>query len=143
MICLTRLTPCVALLMALAAAPVVAQQSGGGIILLPDSDTLTLQGQGPELPTLSEDRYDPARRGFDADSYHGFTNWVTPLRLTDLQIRRSGTTARVMGERQVVNFDLKAYPFESGGSIYCVTQGSVRSRNSCAAHVERATWLGM
>jgi hypothetical protein len=37
----------------------------------------------------------------------------------------------------------KAYPFESGGLIYCVTQGSVRSRNSCAAHVERAIWLGM
>jgi hypothetical protein len=37
----------------------------------------------------------------------------------------------------------KAYPFGSGGSIYCVVQDTVRSWNSCSAHVERAIWLGM
>ena len=37
----------------------------------------------------------------------------------------------------------KAYPFESGHSIYCVAQDAVRSWNFCAAHMERAIWLGM
>ena len=36
----------------------------------------------------------------------------------------------------------KAYPFESGHSIYCVAQDAVRSWNFCAAHMERAIWLG-
>lgn len=42
-----------------------------------------------------------------------------------------------------INLINRAYPFESGGSIYCVVQDTVRSWNSCAAHVERAIWLGM
>lgn len=117
-----------ALVLALAQAPAWAQQSGGGMILLPDSDGLALPGMDADLealPLQTEERYDPARRGFDASAYHGFTNWVTPLRLIDLQIRRSGTNARIMGERQVVNFDLYVSAPNQHSQLKLVTQSSI------------------
>ena len=128
MIRTTRTTTLAALILALAAVPSVAQQTGGGMILLPETDGLTLPGgtgDADVLPLLTEERYDPARRGFDADAYHGFTNWVTPLRLTDLQIRRTGTNARIMGERQVVNFDLYVSAPGQHRQLQLVTQSSI------------------
>jgi len=128
MIRYARTTTLAALLLSLAAVPLGAQQTGGGMILLPDDDGLTLPGLATDpdlLPLLTEERYDPARRGFDAASYHGFTNWVTPLRLTDLQIRRSGTNARITGERKVVNFDMYVSAPGQHRQLQLVTQSSI------------------
>ena len=108
----------------LLAVPALAQ---GGLIMLPEGDSLALpETPGTDLaPILSEDRYDPARRGFDPDAYHGFTNWVTPLRLTDLQIRRTGTNARITGERRSVNFDLYVSAPNQHRQLQLVTQSSI------------------
>lgn len=101
-------------------------QGAGGLITLPESDGLTLPGlPDADLPVLSEDRSDPARRGFDAAAPHGFTNWVTPLRLTDLQLRRTGSTVRVTGERSRVNFDLYVSSPGAHGQLQLVTQSSI------------------
>ena len=108
-------------------SPAPAQDSQRGLIMLPESDGLALP-DAPDAafaPLLSEDRYDPARRGFDPDAYHGFTNWVTPLRLVDLQIRRDGTNARITGERRSVNFDLYVSAPSQHSQMQLVTQSSI------------------
>ncbi len=125
---LQRTTALSALILALAGAPLGAQQSGGGMIMLPVEDGMTAPGLELDMdtvPMFTEDRYDPARRGFDPEAYHGFTNWVTPLRLVDLQIRRTGTNARIMGERQIVNFDLYVSAPAMHRQLQLVTQSSI------------------
>ncbi|MFN4056802.1 MAG: cellulose biosynthesis cyclic di-GMP-binding regulatory protein BcsB [Roseinatronobacter sp.] len=101
-------------------------QGTGGMITLPESDGLTLPGlPGLEAPVLAEDRSDPARRGFDTAAQQGFTNWITPLRLTDLQLRRSGSSVRVTGERSRVDFDLYISSPGAHRQLQLVTQSSI------------------
>ncbi len=109
-----------------AAALGVAAQGTGGLITLPETDGLTLPGlPSLEAPVLAEDRSDPARRGFDATEQKGFSNWITPLRLTDLQLRRMGSTVRVTGERSRVDFDLYISRPGAHRQLQLVTQSSI------------------
>ncbi|MBN2759701.1 MAG: cellulose biosynthesis cyclic di-GMP-binding regulatory protein BcsB [Rhodobacteraceae bacterium] len=86
----------------LGALPALAQ---GGLILLPDQDGVTASVE--EGFVLSPDRVNPHRMAVDADdAAPAPRKWVSPLRLTDLQVRRNGAVARVTGEREVVSFDL-------------------------------------
>lgn len=99
-----RLAPALVLatVLQLSASPVSAQ---GGLITLPDQT-----GVMPSLDdnaVLTPDRTDPHRRAIeDAAQEDMLRKWVSPLRLTDLQVRRNGELARVTGEREVVSFDL-------------------------------------
>ena len=116
-----------AALLVLPALPLAAQQTGG-LIVIPDAmpgDTLA-GGVTSDVPfILSEDRYDPARRGFDPEAYHGFTQWVTPLRMSDLKFRRTGTNVRISGEREVVDFDLYVSAPSQHRQLQLVTQSSI------------------
>jgi hypothetical protein len=79
----------------------------GGLILLPEQDAGA--GLVEEDAFLSSDRLDPTRRTATADNAPAAPlarEWVSPLRLTDLQVQRNGALARVTGEREVVSFDL-------------------------------------
>jgi cellulose synthase operon protein B len=123
------LRACLALTAALVlpVLPVSAQQSGG-LIVIPETEQSAGAGQGAEAVApfvLSEDRYDPARRGFDPAAYHGFTQWVTPLRMSDLKLRRDGTNVRVTGERQVLDFDLYVSTPSQHRQLQLVTQSSI------------------
>lgn len=102
----------------------LSQANAQTIIQLPDTDP------GDTLPPVEalsnlEDRTAPARRGFDTVAQEGFSNWVSPLRLTDLSILSSGQTARVSGEREVVRFDLYAGAGSAPRQLKLVTQSSI------------------
>jgi hypothetical protein len=104
-------------------------QGTGGMIALPESDGGAVTGLAPVPglvePLLAEDRSDPLRRGFDTAAAQGFTAWVTPLRLTDLQLRRIGNSVRVTGERTRVNFDLYVNSPNAHRQLQLVTQSSI------------------
>jgi hypothetical protein len=88
--------------MSIYAAPLLAQ---GGLILLPDQDGATPSVE--ENFVLSPDRINPHRNAEEVSTVASEArNWVSPLRLTDLQVRRNGGLARVTGERELVSFDL-------------------------------------
>lgn len=110
-------------------------QSGGGVIMLPEEDGVTVPplGQAPDmlgqsdlgLPFMPDERFDPTRRGFETEARNDFSQWVTPLRLTDLLMRRTGTTVRIMGERQLVNFDLYVNGSGQNRQLQLTTQSSI------------------
>ena len=103
-----------------------AQTSGGGLILLPDNDGLSGGVENePGTSGPSDDRFDPARRGLDSAAQTGAQGWVSPLRLTDLQIPVSGTAARISGERQMVAFDLYVSSPSSHNQLQLFTQSSI------------------
>jgi hypothetical protein len=88
--------------MALCAAPLLAQQ---GLILLPEQEGSRQPVQDSNV--LTAERVSRHRRAEAAeDPAQVQRDWVAPLRLTDLQVRRSGALARVSGEREFVGFDL-------------------------------------
>ena len=92
-----------AIALACSLAPTVAL-SQGGLILLPDQD-LPLSGQLADGidPSDRLRQYGPADGDQTAPEQR---KWVSPLRLTDLQVQRNGPLARVTGERELVSFDL-------------------------------------
>jgi len=99
-----RMVPVLAVAVAvlLGGSPVGAQSS---LILLPDQDPE--QVVTDERFELTYERVDPSRRmGQAEDTQAVAERWVSPLRLTDLQVRRNGNLARVTGERELVSFDL-------------------------------------
>ena len=76
--------------------------SQGGLILLPEQDQP--QAEQQQSATDPSDRlrqYTPAEADQAAQQPR---EWVSPLRLTDLQLRRDGPLARVTGERELVSF---------------------------------------
>ncbi|MCC1481342.1 cellulose biosynthesis cyclic di-GMP-binding regulatory protein BcsB [Roseibaca sp. Y0-43] len=89
-------------IMSLCAAPLFAQ---GGLILLPEQDAATPAMDADMAP--SPDRINLHRQSQDTTAgAPAPRKWVSPLRLTDLQVRRNGALARVTGERELVSFDL-------------------------------------
>lgn len=85
----------------LGSAPVHAQ---GGLILLPEQENLPAEAE--QGPGLTEERLNLHRGSTVEEDAPAPRVWVSPLRLTDLQVRRNGPLARVTGERELVAFDL-------------------------------------
>ncbi|MDD7969779.1 cellulose biosynthesis cyclic di-GMP-binding regulatory protein BcsB [Roseinatronobacter alkalisoli] len=116
---------------------VLAQETGGGLILLPDDDGLTPLVQD-DPPTLNADRIDPARRSIDTATENATLDWVSPLRLTNMQIPVTGRNARISGERQVVGFDLYVSAPDTHRQLQLATQSSIDllpERSSMRVHV--------
>ncbi|MCL1628046.1 cellulose biosynthesis cyclic di-GMP-binding regulatory protein BcsB [Roseibaca sp. V10] len=92
-----------AIALACSLAPTVAL-SQGGMILLPEQDMpLSSQLADGIDPSDRLRQYGPADGDQTAPEQR---KWVSPLRLTDLQVQRNGPLARVTGERELVSFDL-------------------------------------
>lgn len=101
---MTRLCHILAVIL-LTLAPTVAW-SQNGMILLPDQDqppSDDVQGAADPIDRLRQYRTADAD---DVASAPDSGEWVSPLRMTDLQVQRDGPLARVTGERELVSFDL-------------------------------------
>lgn len=113
--------------------PAFAQGGAGqGLIALPDVEPLQdLQLDPSALPGLDlladgeDDRLSPNRRGFEGAPESGFSNWLSPLRLNDLQIRSRGSVARITGEQRLVNFDLYVGDPGAHSHLQIATQSSI------------------
>lgn len=107
--------------LALFATPLLAQE---GLILLPEQDGVVEARQDDDV--LTAERVDPHRRPDTAQEPEPVArDWVAPLRLTDLQVRRNGTQARVTGEREFVDFDLYVSDAARTHRLQLVTVSSI------------------
>ncbi len=104
-VCIVGCTCLTALVVSVGAAQ--AQSSGGGLIVLPDEDGLDLSDE-MEFAQVSSRILRGATSVEDQPARvpRLSRNWVTPLRLIDMDYPLSQGIARISGEREMVNFDL-------------------------------------